>query len=155
MSTNFWKQKVCWYHPAMFCLIASSKFSCQWFEFSLKVMVMGSNPCYLLKSFLLYIAYKYIKNTLNGCKGFGLMHQNKLLHQVYQDLHPKDLTNLYMVRNRVYRNRQWFYRRPILHAHLHHPVDGHIQLVDQFVSQRIMKKGLLETTFSVQSVICK
>ena len=60
-----------------------------------------------------------------------------------------------MVRNRVYRNRQWFYRRLIPHVHLRHPVDGHIQLLDQFVSQRIMKKGLLETTFSVQSGICK
>ena len=37
---------------AMFCLIASSKFCRQWFEFSLKVKVMGSNPVYLLKSFL-------------------------------------------------------------------------------------------------------
>ena len=105
---------------------------------------------------IIYIAKKkYIKNTLSGCKGFALMHWNKLLHRVYQDHHPKDLTNLYMVRNRVYRNRQWFCRRPILHAHLHHPVDGHIQLLDQFVSQRIMRKGLLETTFSVQSGICK
>ena len=29
LSTNFWKQKVCWHHPAMFCLITSSKISCQ------------------------------------------------------------------------------------------------------------------------------
>ena len=49
--TNFWEQKVCWNHPAMFCLITSSKLSRQWFEFSL---VMGSNPGYLLKYFLLY-----------------------------------------------------------------------------------------------------
>ena len=27
LSTNFWKQKVCWHHPAMFCLISSSKHS--------------------------------------------------------------------------------------------------------------------------------
>ena len=27
LSTNFWKQKVCWHHPAMFCLITSSKLS--------------------------------------------------------------------------------------------------------------------------------
>ena len=37
----------------MFCLITSSKLSYQQFEFSLKVM--GSNPGYLLKSFLLYL----------------------------------------------------------------------------------------------------
>ena len=35
-STRFWKQKVCWHHPAMFCHITSSKFSRQQFEFSLK-----------------------------------------------------------------------------------------------------------------------
>ena len=37
LSTNFWKQKVCWQH-------------------SLKVKGIGSNPGYLLKSFLLYVA---------------------------------------------------------------------------------------------------
>ena len=29
LSTNFWKQKVCWHHPAMFCLITLSKLSRQ------------------------------------------------------------------------------------------------------------------------------
>ena len=29
LSTNFWKQKVCWHHPTMFCLITSSKLSNQ------------------------------------------------------------------------------------------------------------------------------
>ena len=33
LSTNFWKQIVCWHHPAMFCLITSSKLSLPWFEF--------------------------------------------------------------------------------------------------------------------------
>ena len=41
-------------NPAMFCLYTSSKFSHPYFEFSLRVKVMGSNPGYLLKSFLLY-----------------------------------------------------------------------------------------------------
>ena len=54
MSTNFLFSKVCWQRPAMFCLYTSSKLSRPWFEFSLKVKVMGSNPGYLLKSFLLY-----------------------------------------------------------------------------------------------------
>ena len=45
------KQKICWHHLAMFCLITSSKLSCQKFEFSLKMKVMGSNPGYLLKIF--------------------------------------------------------------------------------------------------------
>ena len=45
--------RVCWHHPAMFCLITSSKLSHQTFEFSLKLKVMESNPGYLLKSFLL------------------------------------------------------------------------------------------------------
>ena len=27
LSKNFWKQKNCWHHPAMFCLITSSKLS--------------------------------------------------------------------------------------------------------------------------------
>ena len=30
LSTNFWKQKVCWHQPAMFCLITSSKFEFLW-----------------------------------------------------------------------------------------------------------------------------
>ena len=51
LSTNFWKQKVCWHYPAMFCLITSSKISRPWFEFSLKVM--GLNAGYFLKFFLL------------------------------------------------------------------------------------------------------
>ena len=38
----------------MFCLYTSSKLSSTQFEFSLKVKVMGSNPGYLLKYFLLY-----------------------------------------------------------------------------------------------------
>jgi hypothetical protein len=29
LSTNFWKQKVCWHHPVMVCLITSSKLSRQ------------------------------------------------------------------------------------------------------------------------------
>ena len=29
LSTNFWKQNVCWHHPPMFCLITSSKLSRQ------------------------------------------------------------------------------------------------------------------------------
>ena len=45
------KQKKCLHHPALFCLITSSKLSTQQFEFSLKVI--GSNPGYLLKSSLL------------------------------------------------------------------------------------------------------
>ena len=53
LSTNFSKQKFCWHHPAMFCLINSSKLSSLWFQFSIKVKVMRSNPGYLLKSFLL------------------------------------------------------------------------------------------------------
>ena len=53
MSTNFFFSKVCWQCPAMFCLHTSSLLSHPWFEFSLKVKVMGSNPGYLLKSFLI------------------------------------------------------------------------------------------------------
>ena len=48
-------KNVCWHHPAMFCLITSNKLSRLWFKFSLKEKVMGSNPGYLLKYFLLYI----------------------------------------------------------------------------------------------------
>ena len=65
LSTNFWKQKVCWHHPAMFCLIISKKLSRQKFEFLLKVKVMGSNPAYLLKSMcslLMYFMLNYEKN---------------------------------------------------------------------------------------------
>ena len=68
LSTNFWKQKVCWHHPAMFCLITSSKFSRQWFEFSLKVKVMRLNPVYLLKFFLLYLNISKFIILCNGRK---------------------------------------------------------------------------------------
>ena len=54
MSTNFLFPKC----PAMFCLYTPSKLSCPSVEFSLKMKVMGSNPDYLLKSFLLYIEYE-------------------------------------------------------------------------------------------------
>ena len=30
LSTNFWKQKVCWHHPAMFCPITSSESKPRW-----------------------------------------------------------------------------------------------------------------------------
>ena len=48
------KQKVCQHSLAMVCLIISSKLSRQKFEISLNEKMMGSNPGYLLKSFLLY-----------------------------------------------------------------------------------------------------
>ena len=55
--------KVCLQLPAMFCLISSSKLYLKYFEFSLKVKVMGLNPGYLLKSFLLYLLFVvYPKN---------------------------------------------------------------------------------------------
>ena len=53
MSINFLFSKRCWQCPATFCLYTSSKLSCPWFEFSLKMKVMESNPGYLLTSFLL------------------------------------------------------------------------------------------------------
>ena len=55
MSINLLFSKNCWQRPAMFCLYTSSKVSRPWFEFSLKVEVMGSNPGYLLKYFLPYL----------------------------------------------------------------------------------------------------
>ena len=54
MTTNFLFSKVCWQRPAMVCLYTSSKLSCPWFEFSLTVKVMGSNPSHLLKPFPIY-----------------------------------------------------------------------------------------------------
>ena len=43
----------------MFCLISSSKLYLKYFEFSLKVKVMGLNPGYHLESFLLLHLIKY------------------------------------------------------------------------------------------------
>ena len=54
MSSNFLFSKISWQHPAMFCLITSIKLSRQQFQFLRKAKVMGSNPGYLIKSFLLY-----------------------------------------------------------------------------------------------------
>ena len=51
MSTNFLFSNN---HPAMFCLYTSSKLSLPYFEFLMKVNVMGLIPGYLSKSFLLY-----------------------------------------------------------------------------------------------------
>ena len=50
----FCKQKVCWHYPEMFCLIISSKLLRQWFEFSLKVKVIRSNPEFLNLFYLIY-----------------------------------------------------------------------------------------------------
>ena len=56
LSTDFWKQKVVfWQYQQSFSFYTSSKLSRRKFEFSPKVKVMGSNPDYLLKSFLLYL----------------------------------------------------------------------------------------------------
>ena len=44
----------------MFCPITSNKLSHKEFEFSWKVKVMGLNPGYLLKSFLLYLLTRII-----------------------------------------------------------------------------------------------
>ena len=70
---TFENKKVCWHYLAMFCLVTSSKLSRQWFEFTLNVM--GSNPGYLLKSFLLYlgkfqsykIIFKEISSLFTSC----------------------------------------------------------------------------------------
>ena len=62
LSINFWKQKVCWHHPAMFCFITSIELSRQLFEFSLNVKVMGSSPSYLLESF--YFIYQILRNNV-------------------------------------------------------------------------------------------
>jgi hypothetical protein len=63
MPTNFLFSKVCRQCPAMFCVYTSSKLSRWKFEFSLKVKVMGLNPGYLLKSFLLYLKLRFASNT--------------------------------------------------------------------------------------------
>ena len=64
------KQKFCWRNPAIFYHITSDKVSCQWFEFSRKVKVVGSNPGYLLKSFLLYILGMY-DFAYSGASAYG------------------------------------------------------------------------------------
>ena len=56
MSTEFSLSKVCWQHPAMFCLYTSSKLSCPKFE------LIGDRIefSYLLKSSLFYYVHTYI-----------------------------------------------------------------------------------------------
>ena len=65
---GIWKQKICWHHLAMFCLITSRKLSRQWFEFSLKGKVIWSNPGYLLKSCLLYVVVHLFLSGWSGQK---------------------------------------------------------------------------------------
>ena len=54
----------------MFCLHTSSHVSRPKFEFALKVKVMGSNPGYLLKSFLLYFFYQDYEDS-DRMNGYG------------------------------------------------------------------------------------
>ena len=54
---HFFVFKVCWQHPATFCLYTWSKLFRPWFEFSLKVKLMESNQGYHLKPFLLYLGW--------------------------------------------------------------------------------------------------
>ena len=53
--------KVCWQCPAMFCLYTSSKLSRSYFEFSLKVKVMGSSAGYLLDFFFYFNSRIFLK----------------------------------------------------------------------------------------------
>ena len=50
-------KKVCWHTPEMFYLITLNKLYRQYFEFSLKVKVMGLNSGNLIKSLLLQAHY--------------------------------------------------------------------------------------------------
>ena len=54
-KTLFFFSKVCWYHPAMFCLITLSKLFRQLIWIFTEGKAMGSSPGYLLESFLLYL----------------------------------------------------------------------------------------------------
>jgi len=54
----------------MFCLYTSNKLSRPYFEYSLKVKVVGSNPGYLLKSFLLYNKYSYLMSFMSFKKEY-------------------------------------------------------------------------------------
>ena len=72
-----------WYFPnlkkktfTMFCHYTSSKFSLSLFEFSLKVKVMGLNPGYFLKSFLLVNWRR--KFLICHCASFQWHNRNKL-----------------------------------------------------------------------------
>ena len=73
-----------WHQPVMFCLITSSKLSEKSFEFSLKVKVMGSNPCYLLKSCLLYLLLCNTQWKLEAGKYFWKI--DKQLQDIYFSL---------------------------------------------------------------------
>ena len=79
LLTNFWKQEVCWHHPAMFCFITSSEVSRQWFEFSLKTKVMGSNPGYFPNFF--YFSWKKLRSY---CQKVYTVHRGK--HMTWHDL---------------------------------------------------------------------
>ena len=67
-------------------LITSSDLSSQWFEFSLKVKVIRSNPGCLLKSFLLYIysADIYRWTELRIDIWFGIWFKNLLYHPNFE-----------------------------------------------------------------------
>ena len=76
----------------MFCPNTWSKLSCPWFEFSFKVM--GSNPCYLLKSLVLYFLYQlhahWFFKLIFHWKGINFFTENSkhvLKKQVQKRLH--------------------------------------------------------------------
>ena len=77
----------------MFCIITSSKLSCQQFEFSLKVEAVGSNPGYLLKLFLPYLGSfspvkkaQSIKKSISGSKNYFFNRQKKMLKDIKSTL---------------------------------------------------------------------
>ena len=67
----------------MFFLITSSKLSRQ-FEFSLNVKVMGANPAYLLKSFLLYTQILQLKSLKVRSLALKWNRMNKPLSHVFR-----------------------------------------------------------------------
>ena len=97
MSTNFSFAKLCWQHPAMFCLYIPRKLSHSWFEFSL-VKVIGSNPGNILKSYLLYPNFQLLTHFFfmgNICKIWWKMaHCSELILSLIQIVKQKrmDLT---------------------------------------------------------------
>ena len=67
LSTNFWKQKVCWHHPAMFCLITSSKLSANNLNFHWRRRWWDRIQAIFLNLF--YFMYTKIKMRISKCFG--------------------------------------------------------------------------------------
>ena len=86
LSTNFWKKKVCWHHPAIFCLITSSKLFPDNLNFHFTVM--GLNQEIFSNLFYFSLPY-YISNFFHY-----IFRPGQEAQKIYKAVYPMDPTQV-------------------------------------------------------------